>query len=959
MVLRKGKHSVRSGNKVCKHCNSTLSRFKDGYMLKFLLNNPSHREDTAVILNHHLSDGDLETSDNYFSHQTLCYSLNKRKRWTLPQQIIDLIDDGGLEEEDYKLVMHERVCYPYPIRLWFHSDTLSYHDTKYSTHHNHGNKSLSCLSDLKLNCHRKEQELESSAKPTSSLKTRQKPNLRGIQRKVKSLPKVKPTKLNIRQVLNGDYHQAAIPEVRYEVSYPRMAHNICEGHRYPSFWYESHNKGKGCCSKSGPQWYYKNFTSSDQRLYQQGYLDDEELFCFEDQEVAIVDKETSQYLYTNPVQITLADFCHTPSPRGRKGQSVSHCRHGNTTPNSATRDTNGTYYGKNKVIYVEREEEGSEEEDEETTNVLGITQPVWEETNFDSDYYHCVIKRDSIERLSQTGNIHYGRCIPPMMMITGETTQESLLLWQKSEFSTFSTEDSEYWVKVHSESDQVNARDVLGSLQKRLSQTDRVYTIEEIIRHTFRTRSTPHQSGVQKRNTGNCTGNLTASLCGSAVELRTVAEAYRTLVSTEDTQTDNQDLVQNDVVPNSYNILSDTSSPLMEWGYCEICLIDAPYTQGCMLKPCGHFFCVDCWRRHIWEKIRQGAIRIRCQTYRCNCEVDDVMVRCLLPTDIALRWIYRKKEMVVERSLKWNWCPEPSCHKVAKLSSPGKRFTPVLCGCGKTWCFSCRSDVHWPASCDQYTAYKKMLLQNGDDGRWKPVEKMTHYVNVKRCPKCVYPMEKNGGCSHMTCIKCSHSFCWECLGDWKLHVSSGMLSCAQHKKEEVTMELDNDINFAFPIQMYKKSVEHRHQWNRIFHAEVVEAKCRSYAIKTMKRKLGNKMMDHDLYTQVRSSLLFLREVHMVLENTLVMLSNATHKSGIRNLVTQVLDRILFSVDRLDQIFDNSRLTENHLRRISRLETSIRRNLKTMAAYVPWIQQQISKSKQAILDQPIDTSSNFS
>ena len=41
--------------------------------------------------------------------------------------------------------------------------------------------------------------------------------------------------------------------------------------------------------------------------------------------------------------------------------------------------------------------------------------------------------------------------------------------------------------------------------------------------------------------------------------------------------------------------------------------------------------------------------------------------------------------------------------------------------------------------------------------------------NTKKCPNCHSNIEKNDGCNQMTCVKCKHVFCWECLGDWKIH----------------------------------------------------------------------------------------------------------------------------------------------------------------------------------------------
>ena len=38
---------------------------------------------------------------------------------------------------------------------------------------------------------------------------------------------------------------------------------------------------------------------------------------------------------------------------------------------------------------------------------------------------------------------------------------------------------------------------------------------------------------------------------------------------------------------------------------------------------------------------------------------------------------------------------------------------------------------------------------------------------LKRCPRCRYGIEKNGGCLHMTCKQCAHEFWWCCLRDYR------------------------------------------------------------------------------------------------------------------------------------------------------------------------------------------------
>jgi len=90
----------------------------------------------------------------------------------------------------------------------------------------------------------------------------------------------------------------------------------------------------------------------------------------------------------------------------------------------------------------------------------------------------------------------------------------------------------------------------------------------------------------------------------------------------------------------------------------------------------------------------------------------------------------------------------------------------VRCECGHIFCFSCMQEGHWPATCEQVKWYnethqRKHADPNGEEKTLKWLEKYT-----QDCPKCTAPIEKNGGCNHMSCKGCSYQFCWVCLGDW-------------------------------------------------------------------------------------------------------------------------------------------------------------------------------------------------
>lgn len=76
------------------------------------------------------------------------------------------------------------------------------------------------------------------------------------------------------------------------------------------------------------------------------------------------------------------------------------------------------------------------------------------------------------------------------------------------------------------------------------------------------------------------------------------------------------------------------------------------------------------------------------------------------------------------------------------------------CKCGQTFCFKCREKPHSPCTCEMARLWMEKLQGESETANWVT-------ANTKPCPTCHKPVEKNGGCNHVTCT-CGQVGRWLC-----------------------------------------------------------------------------------------------------------------------------------------------------------------------------------------------------
>lgn len=175
------------------------------------------------------------------------------------------------------------------------------------------------------------------------------------------------------------------------------------------------------------------------------------------------------------------------------------------------------------------------------------------------------------------------------------------------------------------------------------------------------------------------------------------------------------------------------------------------------MLPCsGHGYCEDCWKQYIALAVEEGkgCLELCCPAPKCGERVRASLVHRLCKPTIVDRYERFWLDTFVEDSKDRKWCPGAGCGRACARSGSGS--SAVTCGCGVEWCFECSNDQHQPVSCNVVKRWNEKT-----PSAWI-------LANTKACPKCSKPIEKNGGCMHMTCRKpggCGHEFCWICMQD--------------------------------------------------------------------------------------------------------------------------------------------------------------------------------------------------
>ena len=188
---------------------------------------------------------------------------------------------------------------------------------------------------------------------------------------------------------------------------------------------------------------------------------------------------------------------------------------------------------------------------------------------------------------------------------------------------------------------------------------------------------------------------------------------------------------------------------------CRICFSNQVNPQNIAQISCGHFFCDNCIKTYLTNKIMNGQVLdIKCLLGGCPKRYNDEEIQANVTEEIFKK--YKKFRNIQIKLCNPNKiyinCPFPDCEEIVDCTNPESDF--VECNNHHIFCYKCHKlGKHEKGKClnDEVLLLEEIQNKNKNGN------------NYKQCPKCHIIIEKNEGCNQMHCVNCGYDFCWLCL----------------------------------------------------------------------------------------------------------------------------------------------------------------------------------------------------
>mgnify|MGYP001124214029 CR=1 FL=1 len=207
----------------------------------------------------------------------------------------------------------------------------------------------------------------------------------------------------------------------------------------------------------------------------------------------------------------------------------------------------------------------------------------------------------------------------------------------------------------------------------------------------------------------------------------------------------------------------------METFDCDICLYNLPLTLSFNAFYCDHKYCQECLQNFFNFSISEKSIgNLHCPSCLSPPNFENVKGEKGFLSEALLEELSRLLlNFALDKIPDLYYCPR--CNIPSLADNQG--YTYVHCSnqeCNFCFCRDCFQMWH-NGPCFE-TEDETETEAEGQSSKRNPLKRLNHDPSLydralilnttKKCPYCKVLIEKNGGCSHMFCIKCRNHFSW-------------------------------------------------------------------------------------------------------------------------------------------------------------------------------------------------------
>lgn len=236
---------------------------------------------------------------------------------------------------------------------------------------------------------------------------------------------------------------------------------------------------------------------------------------------------------------------------------------------------------------------------------------------------------------------------------------------------------------------------------------------------------------------------------------------------------------------------------------CQICFEEFFNNEFAKFTNCDHGACFSCLREYIEAELDQAEVEFKCPFDPDHLNLSDADVERIMrraPAALKEKLNRRRLRHALNSLVDVMECPSAQCSNVVysdfrlveanfrrnfrerAFRGPLRRYKvkggvdlrKFTCeDCRQEFCVLCKRPwsrgryKHDQLSCDRYIKKFKEWRAEQVALEKRTMQHLARYSSGDKkkyvtCRNCNSTIEKNGGCTHMTCSKCRFEFCWKC-----------------------------------------------------------------------------------------------------------------------------------------------------------------------------------------------------